>query len=160
MKNVGGIGLKCKIHCLEKKVHSEVDSHRKHRGSALTSSTGNSLSFGKELDSSPTRKGVGQQTISNIDPGSTGMKVCCQEKGQSSATTACMQLDRVLMTGETKNRKKDTHHQSPSHNNTLQRPHQIKLSTVKTGQMFHQIMKNFFFHTERGVVVYVVTTFS
>lgn len=47
----------------------------------LTSSTGKSLSLGKELDSSPTRKGVGQQTISSMDAGSTGMKVCCQEKG-------------------------------------------------------------------------------
>ncbi|TNN86622.1 hypothetical protein EYF80_003090 [Liparis tanakae] len=36
----------------------------------------NSLSLGKELDSSPTRKGVGQQTISNMDPGRTGMKHC------------------------------------------------------------------------------------
>ena len=47
----------------------------------LTSSTGNSLSLGKELESSPTRKGVGQQTMSNMEPGSTGMKVCCQENG-------------------------------------------------------------------------------
>lgn len=36
-----------------------------------------------------------------------------------------------------KKRKRDTHHQLPSHsnNNALQRPHQIKLSN-KTGQMF------------------------
>lgn len=76
MKNVGDIGLKSQIQSLEKKLHLEVD-----RDGGLTSSTGNSLSFGNELDSSPTRKGVGQQTISNMEPGSTGMNVCCQEKG-------------------------------------------------------------------------------
>lgn len=78
MKNVRDIGLKCKIQSLEKKLRSEVDTQV---DGVLTSSTGNSLSFGKELDSSPTRKGVGQQTISNMEPGSTGIKVCCQEKG-------------------------------------------------------------------------------
>lgn len=46
-----------------------------------TSSTGRSLSLGSELDRSPTRKGVGQQTMSTMEAGRTGMKVCCQEKG-------------------------------------------------------------------------------
>lgn len=63
---------------------------------APTSSTGSSFSFGRELESSPTRKGVGQHTMSIMDEGSTGMKVCCQEKGYSRATTACEQLERVL----------------------------------------------------------------
>lgn len=61
-----------------------------------TSSTGSSLSLGRELESSPTRKGVGQHTMSIMDEGRTGMKVCCQEKGYSRATTACEQLERVL----------------------------------------------------------------
>lgn len=61
-----------------------------------TSSTGSSFSLGRELDSSPTRKGVGQHTMSIMDEGRTGMKVCCQEKGYSRATTACEQLERVL----------------------------------------------------------------
>lgn len=55
---------------------------------SLTSSTGSSFSLGSELDSSPTRNGVGQQTMSIIEDGRTGMKVCCQEKGYSRATTA------------------------------------------------------------------------
>lgn len=63
---------------------------------APTSSTGRSLSLGRELESSPTRKGVGQHTMSIMDEGRTGMKVCCQEKGYSRATTAWEQLDRVL----------------------------------------------------------------
>lgn len=63
---------------------------------APTSSTGRSLSLGSELESSPTRKGVGQHTISIMDEGRTGMKVCCQDKGYSRATTAWEQLDRVL----------------------------------------------------------------
>lgn len=61
-----------------------------------TSSTGSSFSLGRELESSPTRKGVGQHTMSIMDEGRTGMKVCCQEKGYSRATTACEQLERVL----------------------------------------------------------------
>lgn len=63
---------------------------------APTSSTGRSLSLGRELESSPTRKGVGQHTMSIMDEGRTGMKVCCQENGYSRATTAWEQLDRVL----------------------------------------------------------------
>lgn len=54
----------------------------------LTSSTGSSFSLGSELDSNPTRNGVGQQTMSIMEEGRTGMKVCCQEKGYSRATTA------------------------------------------------------------------------
>lgn len=46
-----------------------------------TSSTGSSFSLGRELESRPTRKGVGQQTMSIMEAGRTGMKVCCQEKG-------------------------------------------------------------------------------
>jgi len=34
--------------------------------------------------------------MSIMDEGRTGMKVCCQEKGYSRATTACEQLERVL----------------------------------------------------------------
>jgi len=49
--------------------------------SVRTSSTGSSLSFGSELDRIPTRKGVGQQTMSTMEVGNTGMKVCCQENG-------------------------------------------------------------------------------
>lgn len=63
---------------------------------APTSSTGSSFSLGRELESRPTRKGVGQHTMSIMDDGRTGMKVCCQEKGYSRATTACEQLERVL----------------------------------------------------------------
>lgn len=47
----------------------------------LTSSTGSSFSLGRELESRPTRKGVGQQTMSIMEAGRTGMNVCCQEKG-------------------------------------------------------------------------------
>lgn len=61
-----------------------------------TSSTGSSLSLGSELERIPTRKGVGQQTMSTMEVGSTGMKVCCQENGYSKATTAWTQLERVL----------------------------------------------------------------
>lgn len=72
---------------------------QRERHEVPTSSTGRSLSLGSELDRSPTRKGVGQQTMSTMEAGRTGMKVCCQEKGQSRATTACIQLDRVLQRG-------------------------------------------------------------
>lgn len=62
----------------------------------FTSSTGSSFSLGSELESNPTRNGVGQQTMSIMEEGRTGMKVCCQEKGYSRATTAWEQLERVL----------------------------------------------------------------
>lgn len=39
----------------------------------LTSSRGSSVSWGRELDSRPTMKGVGVQTMSSIAEGSTGM---------------------------------------------------------------------------------------
>lgn len=52
---------------------------KKHSG--LTSSMGSSLSRGRELESRPTMKGVGVQTMSNMDGGSTGMYVCCHVKG-------------------------------------------------------------------------------
>lgn len=38
--------------------------------------------------------------MSIMEAGSTGMKVCCQEKGYSKATTAWEQLDRVLGDGQ------------------------------------------------------------
>lgn len=64
-----------------KEQRKDSENKRKSQQTVLTSSTGSSFSLGKELDSSPTRKGVGQQTISSMEPGSTGMKVCCQENG-------------------------------------------------------------------------------
>lgn len=70
---------KKKIHPLSGK--EECENEAAPWDDVLTSSIGSSFSFGKELDSSPTRKGVGQHTMSNMEPGSTGMKVCCQEKG-------------------------------------------------------------------------------
>lgn len=62
----------------------------------LTSSSGSSLSRVRELESSPTMKGVGVQTMSIMDGGRTGMYVCCQVKGYSRATTAWQHLERVL----------------------------------------------------------------
>ena len=40
---------------------------------SLTSSRGSSVSWGRELDSRPTRNGVGVHTMSSMADGSTGM---------------------------------------------------------------------------------------
>lgn len=68
----------------------------------LTSSMGRSWSCGKEQDRIPIRNGVGEQTMSIIDAGRTGMQVCCQVNGYSVATTAWPHFDRVLARGENK----------------------------------------------------------
>lgn len=52
-----------------------------HITTYFTSSMGSSLSRGRELERRPTIKGVGVQTMSNMEGGSTGMYVCCQVKG-------------------------------------------------------------------------------
>lgn len=45
----------------------------KKEKASLTSSRGSSVSCGRELDSRPTRNGVGVQTMSSMAEGSTGM---------------------------------------------------------------------------------------
>lgn len=62
----------------------------------LTSSIGRSWSCVKEQERMPIRNGVGEQTMSIMESGRTGIYVCCQVNGYSVATTAWPHLDKVL----------------------------------------------------------------
>lgn len=138
MKNVGEIELKCKI--LDRKLHSEVDSQR--RGIHLFHRQ--LLQLRHRAGQQPHQEGSG--TANDIQHGAWqhGDEGVLPGEGVEQRHH-CMHA-AGQDTDDGRQKKKDTHHQSPSHNNALQRPHQIKLNTVKTGHMF-------FFQTERGVVV-------
>lgn len=80
-------------------------------GSRLTSSMGNSSSSGRQGTSTPMRKGVGEQLMSNMLAGNTGTNVCCHVNGYSSASTAWPHRDNTLQSrGEERKAVSHTDH--------------------------------------------------